>query len=290
MNAPASGCRRARSVVWSGVVVLILAGPVLAQPPREAAILTSLAVPGTPEGILNAADFTAWGGDRASLFLDVVRHLYAAPVANSPAVRGMRRHARTVTDFMEAWRAVRATDGDVRLALAADRGARRRLEDLVEAAGFRLRRASRAYEVRIDDGGDARARRASLRDAGLAIDLLDQRLNAGEPLAFELPTFDVPLPLTAEVWRNTVAALAPRRGRAAGTPHSRGSARRLALSRPAVDAGRHPAVSGREPAVAPRSVRGPRREVGALRAQSGRRGRPRGGAPAARMRSRCGDP
>ena len=165
-----------------------------------------MSVPGTPEGILSVAGFTAWGGDRASLFLDLVRHLYTAPDADSPAVRAVRRHARTVTEFMEAWQAVRDADGDASVARAADRGARRRLEDLVEAAGFRLRRASGAYVVRADDGDDARARRASLRDAGLvvAIDDLDRRLNDGEALAFELPSFDVPLPLTAEVWRDTV--------------------------------------------------------------------------------------
>ena len=144
------------------------------------------------------------GGDRASLFLDLVRHLYAAPDADSPAVRAVRRHARTVNDFMEAWQALRAAEGKASLAQAGDRGVRRRLEALVEAAGFRLRRASGAYAVRVDDGDDARARRASLRDAGLTVDGLDRRLNAGESLAFELPSFDVPLPLTEEVWRDTV--------------------------------------------------------------------------------------
>ena len=133
-----------------------------------------------------------------------MRHLYAASDADSPAVRAVRRHARTVNDFMEAWQAVRAAEGKASLAHAADRGARRRLEALVEAAGFRLRRASGAYVVRVDDGDDARARRASLRDAGLTVDGLDGRLNVGESLAFELPSFDVPLPLTEEVWRDTV--------------------------------------------------------------------------------------
>ena len=78
------------------------------------------------------------------------------------------------------------------------------LEELVEAAGFRLRRSSGVYRVRIDDGDDARARRASLRDAGLAVEDLDGRLNGGEALTFELPTFEAPLPLTAAVWRDVV--------------------------------------------------------------------------------------
>ena len=203
MRTPARGPGEGASALWSGVVVLMLAGSVGAQPLRDAAI-TSTPLPGTPEGLLDVAGFTAWGGDRASLLLDLVRHLYAAPDADSPAVRAVRRHARTVTDFMEAWQAVRAADGNASLARAADRGARRRLEDLVEAAGFRLRRSSGAYVVRVDDGDDERARRASLRAAGLAVDDLDRRLNDGEALAFELPAFDVPLPLTVDVWQDTV--------------------------------------------------------------------------------------
>ena len=84
-----------------------------------------MALPGAPEGILNVTGFAAWGGDRAGLFLDLVRHLYAAPDAGSPAVRALRGHARTVTEFIEAWRAVRAAEGNAGLAHAADCGARR---------------------------------------------------------------------------------------------------------------------------------------------------------------------
>ena len=203
MHMSARGRRRAGRALRAAAAVMLLAGPAVAQPPDDGAV-TSLSVPGTPEGILNVAGFNAWNGDRAALFLDLVRHLYAAPDADSPAVRSVRRHARTVTDFMEAWRAVRAAEGGASLAHAADRRARRRLEDLVEAAGFRLRRSSGAYVARTDDGDGARGRRASLRDAGLAVDDLDRRLNAGEAVTFELPTFEVPLPLTAAVWRDTV--------------------------------------------------------------------------------------
>lgn len=205
MRTPVCGGRRGALAAGSVAAVAVLAGSLAAavQPPRDETI-TSLLVAGAPEGIANEAGFTAWGGDRASLFLDLVRHLYAAPDADSSAVRAVRRHARTVSGFLEAWRAVRAAEGNASLAHAADDGARRRLEDLVEAAGFRLRRAAGAYEVRADVGDDARARRRVLRSAGLAVDDLDRRLNAGEALTFELPAFDVPLPLTAEVWQDTV--------------------------------------------------------------------------------------
>ena len=203
MHTRARGGRRGRPALWAAAAVMLLAVPAAAQPAGGGAV-TSLPVPGTPEGLVNVAGFTAWDGGRAGLFLDLVRHLYAAPDADSPAVRAVRRHARAVTDFMDAWRAVRAAEGGASLAHAGDRRARRRLEDLVEAAGFRLRRSSGAYVARVDDGDGARARRASLRDAGLAVDDLDRRLNAGEAVAFELPAFDVPLPLTAAVWRDTV--------------------------------------------------------------------------------------
>ena len=203
MHARASGGRRARSVGGNALVFLMLAAAVAAQPAGDAAV-TSVAVPGAPEGIVNVTGFTAWNGARAGLFPDLVRHLYAAPDADSPAVRAVRRHAGAVTGFMEAWRAVRAAEGTASLAHAGERRARRRLEDLVEAAGLRLRRSSGVYRVRIDDGDDARARRASLRDAGLAVDDMDRRLNDGEALSFELPSFHVPLPLTAAVWQDVV--------------------------------------------------------------------------------------
>ena len=203
MHTPARGRRHGEPALWIAAAVMLLAGSAAAQPADGGAV-TSLPVPGTPEGILNVAGFTAWDGDRAGLLIDLVRHLYAAPDADSPAVRAVRRHARTVGDFMEAWRAVRAAEGSAGLANAGDRPARGRLEDLVEAAGFRLRRSSGEYSVRVDDGDGARARRASLRAAGLRVDDLDRRLNAGEAVAFELPTFEVPLTLTADVWRDTV--------------------------------------------------------------------------------------
>ncbi|MCY4505824.1 MAG: hypothetical protein OXG35_02500, partial [Acidobacteria bacterium] len=203
MHTPARGRRCRGPALWSAAVVMLLAGSAVAQPPDGGAV-TSLSVPGTPAGILSVAGFTAGDGARAGLFLDLVRHLYAAPDADSPAVQAVRRHVRTVSDFMEAWRAVRAAEGSASLAHAGDRRARRRLEDLVEAAGFRLRRSSGEYTARVDDGDSAQARRASLRAAGLTVDDLDRRLNAGEAVAFELPAFDVPLPLTAGMWRDTV--------------------------------------------------------------------------------------
>ena len=203
MHTPARGRRCRGPALWSAAVVMLLAGSAVAQP-LDGGAVTSLSVPGTPEGILSVAGFTAWDGARAGLFLDLVRHLYAAPDADSPAVQAVRRHVRTVSDFMEAWRVVRAAEGSASLAHAGDRRARRRLEDLVEAAGFRLRRSSGEYAARVDDGDSAQARRASLRAAGLTVDDLDRRLNAGEAVAFELPAFDVPLPLTAGMWRDTV--------------------------------------------------------------------------------------
>ena len=151
MYTPARGRRRGGPALWSAAVLMLLAGSAVAQPADVGAV-ASLPVTGTPEGLLNVAGFTAWDGDRAGLFLDLVRHLYAAPDADSPAVQAVRRHARTVRDFMEAWQAVRGAEGNAGLVHAGDRRARRRLEDLVEAAGFRLRRSSGEYTVQVDDG------------------------------------------------------------------------------------------------------------------------------------------
>lgn len=194
---------------WFLLVVLL---PALLGLPRlvvaQTAVTTNLdtlEVTGTPAGLLAAAGITTPVRGRAELFFHLIHHLYGTPGDDSPAVRGMRRYARTLAAFTDAWRRVRQMDETAGLQAAQDnRRARGRLEDLVEAAGFRLRRRSGRHVVEREDGNAAAARRGALRDAGLDVEDLDARLNNGEALTFEFPSFRIPSPLGADVWLETV--------------------------------------------------------------------------------------
>ena len=179
-------------------------GPVFAQA-ANAPPLSTLRVTGTPAGLLGAAGITAPVRGRADLFLHLIHHLYWVPGDDGPAVQGLRRYTRTVAAFLDAWQTVRAADGVASMApVQDDRRARGRLEDLVEAAGFRLRRRSGRRVVERDDRSHANARREALQAAGLDVDALEVRLNAGEALTFEIPSFEIPLPLAAGVWLDVV--------------------------------------------------------------------------------------
>ena len=192
--------------------LLVVLLPVLLGLPRlvvaQTAVKTNLdtlEVTGTPAGLLAAAGITTPVRGRAELFFHLIHHLYGMPGDDSPAVRGMRRYARTLAAFTDAWRRVRQMDETAGLQAAQDnRRARGRLEDLVEAAGFRLRRRSGRHVVEREDGNAAAARRGALRDAGLDVEDLDARLNNGEALTFEFPSFRIPSPLGADVWLETV--------------------------------------------------------------------------------------
>ena len=188
-------------------VTLVLAAqahPVFAQT-VDTTHLSTLAVTGTPAGLLGAAGITTPIRARADLFLHLIHRLYGTSNDDTPALRGLRSYTRTVAAFMDAWRSVRAADGTASLQpVQDDRRARSRLEDLVEVAGFRLRRRSGRRIVERDDGSDANARRETLRAAGVDVEDLDVRLNGGEALTFEIPSFEIPLPLAADVWLDAV--------------------------------------------------------------------------------------
>ena len=204
-HGDACGARRRILVVACLTLVLaVQARPAFAQT-AEAPPLSTLAVMGTPAGLLGAAGINTPVRSRADLFLHLIHHLYRVPGDDSPAVQGVRRYTRTVAAFLDAWRTVRAADGVASIEPAQDdRRARGRLEDLVEAAGYRLRRRSGRRVVERDDRSHANDRRDALRAAGVDVDALDVRLNAGEALAFAIPSFEIPLPLAAGVWLEAV--------------------------------------------------------------------------------------
>ena len=164
--------------------------------------LFPIEVAGTPEGLLAAVGLRARAVTRAEVFLDVIERLHFIP-GRPP---GMERYASTVTAFLDALRRVRRTDGTVSLeAVRANARARDRLEEFLRVAGFLLRRdPSGQLVVRPDPDGRAQARREALEAGGFPVADLDVRMNAGEAAAFAPVAFEIPSPLPAEVWRDTI--------------------------------------------------------------------------------------
>ena len=164
--------------------------------------LFAIEVAGTPEGLLGAAGLRARPVTRAELFLDVIERLHFVP-GRPP---GVERYASTVSAFLNAWRRARGPDGALSLEAAQeDSRGRDGLEDFVRTAGFLLLRdPSGRFLVRPDPDGRAHARREALAAAGFPVADLDVRMNAGEAAAFESVSFEIPSPLPAAVWRDTV--------------------------------------------------------------------------------------
>ncbi|MGD9904695.1 MAG: hypothetical protein AB7U83_14625 [Vicinamibacterales bacterium] len=97
-----------------------------------------------------------------------------------------------------------APDGVVALAAVKSRQARDRLREAVEAIGGRLRERRGQYAVELDDGRRARDLHAALKALGLDVAALTARLNRGDAVPFEIPSVDLPLPLSASTWARVV--------------------------------------------------------------------------------------
>ena len=187
------------------VAVLVTLAAAKARPacaePADGTHLFAIEVAGTPEGLRGAAGVSAPTATQAEMFLDLIERLYF--LAGSPS--GVEHYASTVASVMNEWRRARRRDGTVSLeAVREDSRARDRLEELLEAAGFLLLRNSGRLFVRPGPDSEDRARREALAAAGLAVADLDARMNGGEAVVFEFPSFEIPSALLPEVWRTAI--------------------------------------------------------------------------------------
>ncbi len=185
-------------------VLAVLAAPAAPASPEPVAgtRLFAVEVAGTPEGLLEAAGLRTRPVTRAELFLEIIERLHFVP-GRPP---GVEPYASTVRAFLNAWRRARGPDRAVSLeALEEESRGPDGLDDFVRTAGFLLLRdPSGGFAVRPDPDRRAAARRETLGAAGFPVADLDDRMNAGETVAFEPVSFEVPSPLPAEVWRDTV--------------------------------------------------------------------------------------
>ncbi len=180
-----------------------LAGQGAAQPARIDRP-SSVAVVGSPASLLRSVGLETTRIERARLPLDLIRHVHDATDPKGLRAQSLQHHVQTISAFVTAWRGVAAEDGTAKVGHATDRVSRARLQRLLEAAGFSLPRRSGHYVVERDLGEKAVRRHAVLLDAGFDIGRLDERLNGGAAIRFEVPSFDIPLPLTPNVWLDEI--------------------------------------------------------------------------------------
>jgi hypothetical protein len=171
-----------------------------------------LTVPGSLEELLGTADGSLEGPHLLRSLIGAF-HDPTGTIANPAQPAGAFRDCLgDVQRLRDRWRAVERAAGEVSLpaAAAAADGGRRALEAFLDL--FDLRLAGGGSDQRVaPNRAEARSRQAEeTEDQGLPAVCgtgggwesaeIERRLNAGETIAWDLPHFEVSLPLSPRVW------------------------------------------------------------------------------------------
>ena len=170
-----------------------------------------LTVPGSIEQMLGTAS-RALEGPHLLRSLIGVFHDPAGTIVNpEQAARAFRDCLADMQRLRDRWRAVERAAGAVSLpaATSAD-GGRRALEAFLDP--FNLQLAENGADLRVapnraearrrqpEETGDDEAPAACGAGGGWGSAEIERRLNAGETIAWDLPQFEVSLPLSPRVW------------------------------------------------------------------------------------------
>ncbi len=179
--------------IWRVLLSLVLSGPSLAH-----AAWTDMHAPvAALEALgIDLGDGRALAGPRAVRVLHSLPRDLSAPPA--PAIVDFDALITDLTRVQEAL--ARAGGGALSLRMAGTRTERRALEDVLEAAGLRLRTRGSTSVVELDTGRDAAATRTRLDRLGLDIAGVVSQLNAGEDVTLAPVVTDLPLPLPPAAW------------------------------------------------------------------------------------------
>jgi hypothetical protein len=185
------------------VHLLLVATAASAQSnPESGGLWSDLEVPGTASGLAKVSQLSvdAIGPARLMLELVRVRHL-----ADSTNVRRLSR-VEAYIGVLERFQASKAALGtpEVNLTLAA-RSAER-FRSFLKSIGLTLTTGRKGSSPRVSRSSDSLASdvRDALTDAGLNLEGVEDRLNAGESIHLDIPSFVVPLPMTAQWWSSVV--------------------------------------------------------------------------------------
>jgi hypothetical protein len=149
---------------------------------------------------------------RALVLTELVRRLHFTNEARGQLEAAVTEFAGVVFELLRLQDAIAAaspTGTPLTLATAQSTDARRRIIDVVEAAGLRVRDVERRLVVEEDRGQAAGRLRARLARLGVDTEALRRRLSAGEPPALDVPSVNVPLPLSPQTWSRIFGREAP---------------------------------------------------------------------------------
>ena len=186
------------------VVVVGAATPSVAQtPPAPDPFWSEVEFPGSPAGFARAAGLDE-RLDPHLLLLEWARVRRLPGMTEVGVEVGSRSRSLTgYLDALERFRTLSAVVGpDVNLALA--RANRERLGSLLNTIGLRLTEKGDAIRVERSSHPTAIQWRKHLAAAGLQLDNVEERLNAGDSLDLKLPNFRALLPMSPEWWREAV--------------------------------------------------------------------------------------
>jgi len=168
-----------------------------------------LTVPGSIEEMLGTANRSLEGPHLLRRLIDVF-HDPTGTIANPAQAAGAFRDCLAdVQGLRDRWRAVEQAVGEVSLSAAAYRDGRPALERFLALFGLRLtggadprvspnREGGRRREA--GEAADEERRAVCGVGEGWGSAEIERRLNAGETIAWDVPHFDVSLPLSPRVW------------------------------------------------------------------------------------------
>ena len=168
-----------------------------------------LAVPGSIEEMLGTANRSLEGPHLLRRLIDVF-HDRTGTIANPAQAAGAFRDCLAdVQGLRDRWRAVEWAAGEVSLRAAASADGRRVLEQFLDR--FDLRLAAGGDDPRVAPSGAEARREAEETDDeerravcgigdGWGSAEIERSLNAGRAIAWDVPSFDVSLPLSPRIW------------------------------------------------------------------------------------------
>ena len=174
-------------------------------PSKDAGAWHALAVVGGPHA-LNALGI-APTFDRATTMIELIRRMHFSAQPPAELLAAAQNLKLAMADLGALQDAIqRATSGGTApsLALVDQRDGRKRLEALAAAAGLELREQRRQHTIVTDSGDRARALRNRLAMLGINVEAMLPRLAAGAAFAIDVPTIELPLPLSRDIWSRIV--------------------------------------------------------------------------------------
>lgn len=188
-----------RIPVFAGLLVMCTALAAGAAP----AAGEDLAVPGGTKALFATAGIKL-PPERWGRLLTLVRVLHGTPDGGSEkttaSLADLAKYLTTITEFQNAL----GPETHVTLAKAGQKADRERLKRIFDLIALQLREHDRVYRVEQTDDRDGNERRALLARAGVVLDGLEKRLNAGETIDLAVPSEAAPLPLPVKVWSERV--------------------------------------------------------------------------------------